>query len=146
MKKAILFFLIPAVFAIIGIIVINQSKYGEVEFKPEAFGPGTGYQLRPAEYTVTASPAYKWRNGTSSKTKIVVGFILFAAGGFYVYWQDKEVKRGTWVILAICWLVGLGFIFGTHVFKYYELRTYQRTLSVQQYEQIKDNPDKIFEE
>lgn len=146
MGKAILIFLIPAVFAAVGILIINVSKKPEVVHVPAAYGSGTGYERIPEQYTVTASTHYKWHHGTSAGWKFIVGYILFAAGGFYVYWVDREVKTFSRWVLAFCWLLGLGCIFGKHVFRYYESNTYVRTISAEQYEQNKGDLDAIFQQ
>lgn len=145
MGKAILIFLIPVVFATLGVIIINSSKTPEVEHKPAAYGPGTGYQQVPEEYKVTASTHYKWHHGTSPGWLWLAGVFLFVGGGAYVYWVDKEVKAGTRWVLAIVWILGFAFIFGKHVFRYYELNTYQKTIGVEEYEQHKSNLDAIFQ-
>jgi hypothetical protein len=144
MGKALLIFLIPAVIATAGILIINSSKKPEVVHLAAAYGPGTGYALQPEQYTVTASSHYKWHHGTSAGWKFIVGFLLFAAGGFYVYWVDAEVKTGSRWVLAIVWLLGLGCIFGKHVTRYYESKTFERTISAEQYEQNKGDLDAIF--
>jgi len=144
MGKAILFFLIPAVIAALGIIGINSSKKAEVVHIPAAYGPGTGYALQPEQYTVTASTHYKWHHGTSAGWMFLVGGILFAVGAFYVYWIEKEIKTGNWKVIAIIWVAGLFCIFGKHVVRYYESKTYERTISAEQYEQNKGDLDAIF--
>lgn len=146
MGKAILIFLIPVVFATAGVLIINASKKPEVVHIPAAYGPGTGYAQVPEQYTVTASPHYKWHHGTSAGWRFIVGIIAFAAGGFYIYWVDREVKTFSRWVLAFAWLLGLGLIFGKHVFRYYETNTFQRTISAEQYEKNKEDLDTIFEQ
>jgi hypothetical protein len=144
MGKAILFFLIPVVIATMGIIGITASKKAEVVHIPAAYGPGTGYALQPEQYTVTASSHYKWHHGTKSIGLIIIGFVLFAAGGFYVDYLDNEVKKGTWIVLAVLWLAGFICIFGKHLGRYYESKTFERTISAEVYEQSKGDLDAIF--
>jgi uncharacterized membrane protein YfcA len=144
MGKAILIFLLPALIATLGIIIINNSKTPEVEHKSAAYGPGTGYSQVPEEYIVTASTHYKWHHGTCVVWLAVVGFIVFAAGGGYVYWVDKEVKNGTLLVIAIFWILGFACIFAKHIGRYYERGTFERTISAEQYEANKDNLDAIF--
>jgi peptidoglycan/LPS O-acetylase OafA/YrhL len=144
MNKAILMFLIPALFAIAGMFIISSSKTAEVEHKAAAYGPGTGYQQVPEEYTVTASTSYKWHHGTRVVWMIVVGFVLFAAAGFYVYVCDQQVWQVNKFVLIILVGGGLLMIFGKHLGKYYEIKNFQRTISAEQYEANKDNLDAIF--
>ncbi len=146
MKRALLIFLFPTVISILAIIGINLSNKPEVVHVPQAYGPGTGYQLQPEQFTVTASPSYKWHHGTSNGFKIFVGFLLFVVSGAYVYWVDREFKKGSMVILAIAWLGGAFLIFGSHAFRYYEIQTFRKTISVEKYELHKSDLDKIFDE
>lgn len=145
MGKAILFFLIPVVIATMGIIGISASKKAEVVHIPAAYGQGTGYAPQPEQYTITASSHYKWHHGTSNGGLIVLGFILFALGGAYVHYLNREFKVGHWVVLAIFWLGGLICIFGKHVGRYYESKTFERTISAEEYGQNKGDLDAIFQ-
>lgn len=144
MGKAIIMFLIPVVFAVLGIFIISTSKTPEVSHKPAAYGPGTGYSQVPEEYTVTASTSYKWHHGTKSTALIIAGFVFFLASGVYVYWVDKEVQTFNRWALAICWVLGMACIFGKHVTRYYERGKFERTISAEQYEQNKGDLDAIF--
>lgn len=144
MRKAIVFFLIPVFITILGVIAANSFKKPEAVRLPAAYGPGTGYELVPEQWTITASSHYKWNHGTSPGWLWIVGIVLFAAGGFYVYFIDREVKVGTWTILAVLWLGGMACIFGKHVVKYHK-SPYVQTISKEKYEVYKDNLDTIFQ-
>lgn len=144
MRKAILIFLIPAFFALGSILIISSSHSNEVDHHPAAYGPGTGYQQEPEEYTVTASSSYKWHHGTSSGWMIAVGFVLFAIAGFYAYVCDRQVWQVNKWVLAIFVLGGLLLILGKHLGRFYELDTFQKTISAEQYEANKTNLDAIF--
>ena len=145
MGKAIVIFLIPVIISILGVIAVNSYKGHEIDHKPAAYGPGTGYELVPEEYTVTASSHYKWHHGTSPGWLWIVGIILFAAGGAYLYNTDKEVKTISWKVLAVIWLAGLFSLFGKHVIKYNK-KEYVKTIDKETYEANKGNLDAIFQQ
>jgi hypothetical protein len=144
MRKAILVFLIPALFAIGGILIISSSHSNEVDHRPAAYGPGTGYQQEPEEYVVTASSSYKWHHGTSSVWMIAVGFLAIAFAGFYVYVCDRQVWEVNLWVLAILVIGGLVLILGKHLGKFYELNTFQKTITAEQYKANESNLDAIF--
>lgn len=145
MLKAIFIFLIPAVFAFLGIFIINQSKTAEVVHISAAYGKGTGYEQVPEQYTVTASPNYKWRHGSGRTWKVIVGLILFAAGAVFVYKVDPDVKKG-FIVLGILWITGFGLIFGKYVLNYNGPNSvFEKTISADQFEQNKGDLDKIFD-
>lgn len=144
MRKAILFFLVPALFALAGILIISLSKSNEVDHRAAAYGPGTGYQQEAEEYVITASSSYKWHHGTSSVWMITVGFVLFAVTGFYVYICGRQVWQVNNWVLGILVLGGLLMILGKHLGRFYELNTFQRTISAEQYEANKGSLDAIF--
>lgn len=144
MPKAILFFLIPVFITMLSVFAITSSKEAETVKLPAAYGPGTGYQEVPEQWTVTASSHYKWSHGTSPGWLWAVGILCFAAAGAYIYYIDKEVKGSTWVVIAFFWLAGLAAIFGEHVGKYYKSGTFSKTVSKEVYEANKGNLDAIF--
>jgi hypothetical protein len=144
MGKAILFFLIPLFISIVAIIWIKSDHKPEVVHLAAAYGPGTSYQLEPAEYTVTASPHFRWTNGTGATWKIIVGILVFAAGAGFIL-TDPKIAKG-FIVLGISWLLAFGLIFGKHVKKYYGPGGFEKTISSEQYEQNKDNLDAIFQQ
>jgi hypothetical protein len=144
MRKAILIFLIPALFALGGILIISSSHDNEVDHRAAAYGPGTGYQLEPEEYVVTASSSYKWHHGTANGWMITLGFIAFAAAGFYAYVCERQVWDVNKWVLAVLVLCGLLLILGKHLGRLYELNTFQKTITAEQYEANKSNLDAIF--
>jgi|SRR5581483_379524 len=144
MQRAIIFFLIPAIITLLGIIIINASNKPEVVHLAAAYGKGTGYRQVPEQYTVTASSHYKWHHGGHSTALIIVGYFLFLIAAGYAYDVDAKAKKTNLAIIGVLWFIGILGIFGKYAAKYYEGGTFSKTISGDQYEQNKSNLDAIF--
>jgi hypothetical protein len=141
--KGFLISLIPVVMATIGILILSSSDKPVVKYQDEIVRPG--YQTEPAKYIVEASYAKYWHD-SRIPLLIVFAYLLFIAGTVYVIHivEDKEMssKAGNYM-LAVVWLVGLLMIFIPMAFKY-GTSSYESTLTVQEYEQHKNNIDALF--
>ena len=136
--KGILLQSIPMVISVIALLYIDSSKTPETVYHSYAQQTNS-----PAYYDVVASPHYKMTHGAFNTTLVIIGFVLYVAGIVIII---LNLKFGLALILTIVsWLGGLLCIFGKYSFHYYDETKYEKTITVDQYENNKTDLDIIFD-
>ena len=139
--RGLLVSLIPVIVFSVAIMITASSNTPQVKYLNEVVKPG--YQTEPAKYIVEASYAKYWKD-SRSVSLIVLAYIIIVVGTVFVvdYVNRKEIKGGNYY-LAIVWLAG-GLLIFVPMARIYGSSSYQSTLTVQEYEQSRNNLDALF--
>lgn len=132
----------PLIAFIISITIISGSKQPNVKYIKEVVRPG--YQTEPAKYIVEASYAKYWHD-SRKPVLIIIAYLLVIFGSAYICYitEENEIKNGYYLLIP-CWLLGAILIFAPMAIKTYGSSSYESTLTVQEYEQSKNNIDSLF--
>ena len=135
--KFILTALIPIVFSIIGLVIINNTT------KPTVTHVSAGNGL-PEQYNIEASSKYKFEHGGSNRALIILAYFLFVGGAVVEYILDNKALNGGKGIAIVTWIIGFILIFIPLAVVYGNSK-YVKTISVEQYETNKADLNKLFE-
>lgn len=140
--KGLLISLIPIIIFTIGILIVSNAKAPGVKYLPEIVKPG--YQTEPAKYIVEASFAKCWRDSRKPFLIVIAYFLTVFGTAFLVNLinQKQLDKAGNYIIGAV-WLISSLLIFIPMSYTYGS-SSYESTLTVQEYENNKNNLDNLF--
>lgn len=134
--------IIGTLYFIIGILVMSADR------KPEVVPySGTTHKNVVSDgnyYTVTASPHYRWKR-THKAGFLVLGYLCILAAAVYVWYVDDYVKKGTVFVIIVAAIGAMLFIIVPTTSHYYGPNGFEKTITEQQYNQVKLNPDQIFD-
>lgn len=139
LKPHIILALIPIIACTIAIFIINGSKTPGIVQNAEVVRPG--YETMPANVELSASSSYEWNHGGKKKGLILVGYLIFVAGSLYSYEKDVHAEKASPFAVFISWVIGAVLIFG-----FFAATDHHDTLTPEQYQSVKDNPDHWFDQ
>jgi NADH:ubiquinone oxidoreductase subunit 3 (subunit A) len=142
-RNRIIVTLIAPVFFMISILAVRWDSKPEIVHHAAIERPG--YTAAPETYYVEASPRKKWADYWADNWILVVlGFIVCAGGPlFYINWVETNAKEGSWVPIAVAWIIGAVLIFAWYVARHGGME-WHTSLTAAEYERYKNTLDHLF--
>lgn len=135
--------LIPLLICGLGLALVSLNHTPDAHLIGEIKKPG--YTNAPAEWQIEASSAKEWGDYWSDYWAFpVLAFVIMIGFVYgYITYVNKEAKEGSWIPIAIIWLIGLLLI----VLPFYHMVSggaYETKLTQDEYDRVKDALDLLF--
>jgi len=142
-RNRLLTSIIPILICGLGLALVTLDHTPDAHLIGEVKHPG--YESSPAQWQVEASSNKEWGDYWTKYWPLpILSFALMFGLVFgYITYLEKEVKEGTWKVIAVVWLVGILMI----VLPFYHMTSggaYETVLTPTEYESVKGNLDALF--